>query len=124
MTFLFAMQTLPAVHPDLMVTLHFKNMARYDGPNPLSGGIVTVWNGEIREKQHELARFRIDNSTRPQSISSTRGSSLIVVFQPPDVPYPYEPHIAPTLSFAMEAILGTGEPIWITLGGSFQTTPK
>lgn len=101
------LRVLKAPRPDLTVTVHFKDMLRYDGPSRLKGGIVTVWNGEIREEQYVLARFHIDNSTRPQSVSSSPGASLTVDFQP--LVIPYYTTIAPEMSFVMEAVLAVGK---------------
>lgn len=100
-------QDLPT---DSVITVHFKNMLRYDGPHSIKGGTVTVWDGAILEPQHLLAHFVVSNTSRPQSVSSSRGSGLTIRFHPPEIPY----HLVESsgffpvrLSFAMEAVLGT-----------------
>nr|XP_037284079.1 protein bark beetle-like [Rhipicephalus microplus] len=100
---------LKARHPNLVMTLHFKNMQRYDGRRRLEGGTVTVWNGDQKLDEHILARFNIDNTTVPQSVSSEKGGSLTVEFQPPKFTYSYLNEIFPQLQFSMEAVLDVGK---------------
>lgn len=103
-------RVLKKIHPDLVTTVHFKNMQRYDGRRKLEGGTVTVWNGEDKLDEHMLARFDIDNTTVPQSVSSAKGESLTIEFQPLRYTYSYlDNEILPQLQFTMEAVLGVGK---------------
>lgn len=100
---------LKARHSNLVMTIHFKNMQRYDGRTKLEGGTVTVWNGDQKLDEHILARFNIDNTTVPQSVSSEKGGALTVEFQPPKYTYSHLNDIFPQLQFSMEAVLDVGK---------------
>lgn len=84
-------------------------MQRYDGRTKLEGGTVTVWNGDQKLDEHILARFNIDNTTVPQSVSSEKGGALTVEFQPPKYTYSHLSDIFPQLQFSMEAVLDVGK---------------
>lgn len=111
-------RVLPAGYGDLVLTVHFKNMQRFDGRKKLARGTVTVWNGKQKLDEHKLAQFNIDNTTVPQSVSSEKGSSLTIEFQPPKYTYSHQNDIFPQLQFSMEAVLGVGKDYDLNVTGS------